>query len=560
MKIANCCIAKMENAYMREYVEYYKSIGVDNIIIYDNNEVDGEKFSDVIGDYIESGYVIIEDIRGIKNMNFILSVYQHCYDKYSSLYDWILYMDTDEFFTINDNSSSNMHDFLSKDIFKDYGMIHPNWRLYDDNEMLTNDGRGCLERFTHASEGEYAIDNKHIKTFVRGGLNGLKWVYTPHTPIVETKTCDCEGNEINGASPFSTPNFNGGYIKHFALKTIEEYCNIKMKRLCCDRDNLSAENALTLNFFFERNTWSQEKVDLAKKIMGINYKIVAVIPSGRKRFMKLLLPYVLQSYIVDEIHLWVNTTDKKDLAFIKQVSEQFDKVKLIERPLTEKKIVKNINQFYDYCNDENTIYIKLDDDVVFMENNAIEKMVNYRIGNPEYFLVSPLVINNNMGCMMLYKNKKITATNTPIAALKYMDNFSANAESIHSLLLRTFNQTRGDLRALYCEDDKQYCNDFSINFVLWFGKDMTDDAINDLKTLDNDELVLSLDIPFKKNKANGFCGKAIASHFAFGKQLKDMSKTNILQMYEAISKFNCENRIQYTKLHNTINAIYNDNK
>ena len=50
-KIILCTIAKMENLYIREFIEHYKMIGVDKIIIFDNNNKDGERFEDKINDY-----------------------------------------------------------------------------------------------------------------------------------------------------------------------------------------------------------------------------------------------------------------------------------------------------------------------------------------------------------------------------------------------------------------------------------------------------------------------------------------------------------------------------
>ena len=65
-KVLLCCIAKLENLYIKEFVEYYKKLGFDNICLYDNNDEDGEHFEDVINDYIESGYVILKNVRGMK--------------------------------------------------------------------------------------------------------------------------------------------------------------------------------------------------------------------------------------------------------------------------------------------------------------------------------------------------------------------------------------------------------------------------------------------------------------------------------------------------------------
>ena len=46
--ICACVIGKNENLYIEEFIEYYKSIGFDKIIIFDNNEKNGEKFKNII--------------------------------------------------------------------------------------------------------------------------------------------------------------------------------------------------------------------------------------------------------------------------------------------------------------------------------------------------------------------------------------------------------------------------------------------------------------------------------------------------------------------------------
>ena len=52
-------LGKQENRYIREFVEHYKNYGVDKIYLYDNNDIKGEKFEDVINDYIEKEIVEI---------------------------------------------------------------------------------------------------------------------------------------------------------------------------------------------------------------------------------------------------------------------------------------------------------------------------------------------------------------------------------------------------------------------------------------------------------------------------------------------------------------------
>lgn len=54
IKVCLCVIAKNENLYVREFVEYYKKIGYNNIFLYDNNDKNGEHFEEVINDYIQN--------------------------------------------------------------------------------------------------------------------------------------------------------------------------------------------------------------------------------------------------------------------------------------------------------------------------------------------------------------------------------------------------------------------------------------------------------------------------------------------------------------------------
>ena len=55
LKVCLCVIGKKENLYAREFVDYYRKIGYNNIFIYDNNEINDEKFEDVINNEIKEG-------------------------------------------------------------------------------------------------------------------------------------------------------------------------------------------------------------------------------------------------------------------------------------------------------------------------------------------------------------------------------------------------------------------------------------------------------------------------------------------------------------------------
>ena len=44
MNTAICCIAKYENRYLKEWVDYHMELGFDQIFIFDNNTLNGGDF------------------------------------------------------------------------------------------------------------------------------------------------------------------------------------------------------------------------------------------------------------------------------------------------------------------------------------------------------------------------------------------------------------------------------------------------------------------------------------------------------------------------------------
>lgn len=134
---------------------------------------------------------------------------------------------------------------------------------------------------------------------------------------------------------------------------------------------------------------------------------------------------------------------------------------------------KSINAFYRECVESKTIYFKLDDDIVWMEPGLIEKMVEFRVSNPRYFVVSPLVINNSLSTYLLQTEGKLR--------LKEY----CNADSSHPILWRS-GRFAADLHdwfisnyllpnkwtQLHMGAKPMGMTRFSINSILWFGDEM----------------------------------------------------------------------------------------
>lgn len=300
MKILLCCIGRLENAYIKEFVEYYKILGVTNICLFDNNYDGEEDFNDVIGDYIKDGFVILKDYRNRKVCQ--LDAYNECYKTYGGEYDWIAFFDIDEFMFINCNKT--IGEYLARSEFNDYDMLHINWLLFGDGGQLRNDGRYLLHRITqpldinHSTEYKFP-DNFHVKSIIRGGLKEVLWTCTPHTPVCNIKCCNSFGILCDGNSPFVGYDFRNAGIRHFATKTAEEYAQ-KVKKGFPDANPKTKVDMVEL--FFKRNEVTPEKVAIFKEINGID--------------MSHLLPIVFEGEKRKDIQIYSLCYAKKDFQFL----------------------------------------------------------------------------------------------------------------------------------------------------------------------------------------------------------------------------------------------------
>ena len=113
LNICICSIGKNENLYIKEFVEYYKNLGIDKIFLYDNNDIEGETFDKILGDYIKNKFIEIIDVRGLSAIQ--IPIYNYCYRKNFELYNWIGFIDLDEYLYIENNLSIKSY-FLIKNL------------------------------------------------------------------------------------------------------------------------------------------------------------------------------------------------------------------------------------------------------------------------------------------------------------------------------------------------------------------------------------------------------------------------------------------------------------
>ena len=265
VRIALCGIGKQENHYIREWVEWYKKAGFDHIFLYDNNDVEGERFDEVIGDYIDNGFVELIDYRGRKVVQ--MDAYTDCYWWHRKEYDWIAFFDIDELLWIDQEPfEGNVHKFLSQPIYDGFDAVRICWKTLNDGGMLrveNNDYR-MYDRFKEVTADRN--NNRQSKTIIRGRLKHIKWEKSVHYPNGLRRVCDVNGVPALCRNFFKGPVWGKAVLLHYRFKTIEEYIMNKMQRLYPDQDDNTARGTLDIDNFFTVNERTPDKEALAEEL------------------------------------------------------------------------------------------------------------------------------------------------------------------------------------------------------------------------------------------------------------------------------------------------------
>lgn len=281
MSVFLCSIGRLENRYIREYVEHYKSLGFDKIVLYDNNYDGEEDFNDVIGDYIADGFVVLKDYRNKKYCQY--DAYNECYAEYGSQCDWIAFFDCDEYLELKKHTT--IKEYLDWDFLKGYDMIHLNWMCYGDNGRVRKQNGSIFELFPNPIvpydlKKRYDFpENNHIKSIVRTCLSNVKFDISrrtdvgPHSMCGVKSCCNAKGVPCEPESFLSPYDLTVAYLRHYVTKSTEEYAE-KIKRGFADSGTVSDKGReLMTEMYFKINEFTKEKADFLNSELGTHFMV-----------------------------------------------------------------------------------------------------------------------------------------------------------------------------------------------------------------------------------------------------------------------------------------------
>lgn len=254
--------------------------------------------------------------------------------------------------------------------------------------------------------------------------------------------------------------------------------------------------------------------------------------------------------VVDEVQIWLNTTDQKDLRYAYTLNDAHPEYfKLVDagprlRAMDHNSRCKRLKYFYHNCVMPDTVYIKMDDDLVYFSHNFINDFLETMWNNPTSFITFANIVNNGI-CNHLHQRAsgQHGLDEDPFAS------FSAGAGQgwwwnsweggyvAHDRFLSALRISHHrNLQGYILPDWRMYAEHMSINCIGWWGYDWMDLVPEHLSMIENsDENALSEWVPRELGKNNMISGKALCAHYSYFPQEAGLRETDILERYRKIA-------------------------
>ena len=279
IRSAVLAVARMENRYLVEWIEYHLNLGFSHIFICDNNFDHEENIGEFLNTNLDSSllnHVTVFNHRNDGSLHRQMHYYSNYLWKYKNDYDWIAIIDVDEFITLSSESGlTSINELLSRPEFSDADQLFLNWMVYGDNGLVEYDNSGVLKRFAVPAaispKNDQARINCHIKPIVNcHRLSAFPVFPCPHFMIGGKGHGGIKAITASGIAckidAFQKPDYAVAYIRHYLTKSICEF----MDRKICGRSEYKNDGKASITDFvswirefFDINEMTSEKFGIA---------------------------------------------------------------------------------------------------------------------------------------------------------------------------------------------------------------------------------------------------------------------------------------------------------
>lgn len=258
--ISIVAVAKNEELYINEWIEYHKKLGFDKIVIYDNG---GN------GELKSNGIVEVFDAPG----NAIqLQAYNDYIQSQMSFNDWVLFCDIDEFLVLHGHKT--VKDFLKK--YKNVDCVRLNWKVYGDCGQIKYENKPVIERFPDPAPEDCLYndtiqgvrENNHVKNFYRRTFKPAQ-AGVHNTNVIGGVVVNTDNEHtING--PFQDLHYEGAWINHYICKSTEEWCKRRLNKT--DATGNQINNDSLIRWYKNLNVMNKEKEEMINAYACGSYK------------------------------------------------------------------------------------------------------------------------------------------------------------------------------------------------------------------------------------------------------------------------------------------------
>ena len=270
-------------------------------------------------------------------------------------------------------------------------------------------------------------------------------------------------------------------------------------------------------------------------------RVVTVTPAGRRPYLEVLATYLLRRRdIIAEHRWWLNTRRPADVAYIYQLADRYpDFFRVVAKPTgPQDRIGFVIWEYMRECIEPDTLYIRLDDDICYMADDALQQLRDHRLRRREPLLVVGNIVNNAV-CTHFHQQAGLLPKSWGAVAADSMDprgwGSGAFARRVHRRFLKDLEagrETWWKQIELPIDGTKR----FSINAISWFGDDFRD--LPEVNGVADEEPFLTAELPARLGRPNEACPHALFGHYAFFTQRPYLEQTSpeILARYRRISQ------------------------
>jgi hypothetical protein len=291
-------------------------------------------------------------------------------------------------------------------------------------------------------------------------------------------------------------------------------------------------------------------------------QVIAWTPFGRERTVSILYRYLQRDHergLIDQWWLYLNTDhhgQESDVAYAQQLARRHDWIVVKNRPRRATKYAYRHKQeytqyFYEYATDPGTVYLRFDDDEVFVAPPAVERLVEQKTQRPHTLCLFSTNVNNaiiswymqQIGVIPVGSISGTAGVTWPRVQAPYcMDPVGwadpLFAELLHCWVLDLLEAGDHPKLELYQDITLSPGQQFSVSVFAMEGKDLA--ALDPPGHINHEEETwLTTTRPMETGMVNQICSTSVTVHYSFFPQRPHLDTLNILDRYRALADKEC---------------------